>query len=74
MVRSVSMIIALMMAAALVAFSGCAERSTGPEAGEEATFAGTGDGPSNETVEEACEDDYTKVTVCPADEIEPDLE
>jgi hypothetical protein len=32
------------------------------------------DGLSNETVEEACEDDYTKVTVCPADEIGPDLE
>lgn len=72
--RSVSMIIALMMAAALVALSGCAERSTGPEAGEDGAIAASGDGFSNETVEEACEDDYTKVTVCPADEIGPDLE
>ena len=63
-----------MLAAAFVAFAGCAEKSTdqkaaasGPEAGAEVF--------SNETtVNESCEDEYTKFTACPAGEIEPDLD
>ena len=62
-----------MLAAALVAFAGCAEKSTepeasGPESGSEEEF-------STETmVNESCEDEYTKFTICPADEIEPKLD
>jgi hypothetical protein len=64
-----------MLAAALVAFAGCAEKSTeseaavsGPESGSEEEFSG------ETMVNESCEDDYTKFTICPADEIEPKLD
>ncbi|HOO53397.1 MAG TPA: hypothetical protein PLY09_00610 [Methanothrix sp.] len=63
-----------MLAAAFVAFAGCAEKSTEEKAAASGTEAGA-EGFSNETaVNESCEDEFTKFTVCPADEIEPKLD
>jgi len=62
-----------MLALALVAFTGCTEKS--PES-EPAVSDSGGDGGeeiSNETVNESCEVGYTKFTSCDADEIEPDV-
>lgn len=65
----------VMLAAALVAFAGCAERSTEPEASSSAPESGSGEEFSGETmVNESCEEEYTKFTICPADEIEPKLD
>jgi hypothetical protein len=64
-----------MLAVALVAFAGCTEKS--PESEAEGSGAATGaeEELSNETtVNESCEDYYTKFTICPADEIEPKLD
>ena len=64
-----------MLAAAFVAFAGCAEKSTeetaacsGPEAGAEEEFSG------ETMVNESCEDEFTKFTACPAGEMEPELD
>lgn len=64
-----------MLAAALVAFAGCAERSTEPENSGPAPETISGEELSGETtVNESCEDEFTKFTACPAEEIEPKLD
>ncbi len=64
----------MMLALALVAFSGCAEKSSESEPAALRFGSGcSGEEISNETVNESCEDDYTKFTSCDADGIEPDV-
>jgi hypothetical protein len=64
-----------MLAVALVAFAGCTEKPAESEPAGSEPAAGAGEEVSNETtVNESCEDDYTKFTACPADEIEPKLD
>jgi hypothetical protein len=59
-----------MLAAALAVFAGCAEKSTD----QKATASGPEEFSNESTVNESCEDEYTKFTACPADEIEPELD
>lgn len=64
-----------MLAVALVAFAGCTEKSPESEAAGSVPESGAEEDLSNETtVNESCEDYYTKFTICPADEIEPKLD
>ena len=64
-----------MLAVALVAFAGCTEKQPESEAAGSEPAAGAGEEFSNETtVNDSCEDDYTKFTACPADEIEPKID
>ena len=64
-----------MLAAALVAFTGCTEKSPESEAAASEPGAGAGEEISNQTtVNESCEEDYMKFTSCPPEEIEPELD
>jgi len=65
----------VMLAAALVAFTGCTEKSSDSEAaGSEPAADAEMEFTSETTVNESCEEVYTKFTACPADEIEPELD
>ncbi len=63
-----------MLAAALVAFAGCAEKPTDSEAGSGPAADSEEEFSTETMVNESCEDEYTKFTICPADEIEPKLD
>ncbi|HPJ30510.1 MAG TPA: hypothetical protein PLZ42_03880 [Methanothrix sp.] len=63
----------VMLAAALVAFTGCTERSPESEPAVSEPDSVAGEEILNETVNESCEEDYMKFTSCPPEEIEPDL-
>ncbi len=65
----------VMLAVALVAFAGCTEKPPESEAARSEPVAGAEEEFSNETtVNESCEEGYTKFTICPSDEIEPKLD
>ena len=72
--RSVNVLFVVMLAAALVAFTGCTEKSPESEPAVSEPAAGAGEEISNETtVNESCEVEYTKFTSCDGDGIEPEL-
>ncbi|GEM_PF-691823 len=71
----INVLCVVMLAVALVAFAGCTEKQPESEAAGSEPAAGAEEEVSNETtVNESCEEEYTKFTICPADEIEPKLD
>jgi hypothetical protein len=63
-----------MLTVAFVAFAGCAEKATEPQSMGSGPEAGSEEFSNETTVNESCEDEYTKFTACPADEMEPKLD